>query len=135
MTGRSEKVLESRKTADDVISTYYQLLRKYPSSILDISMLPVSKEKMKALLKVMHADAINEEQRKRFMTGFIFLCRFQPGVGASPVDGKLLHGNLEENLEANIKILEKWMPWDKSSVAEAEKLLEEWRYFLKNDSI
>jgi hypothetical protein len=43
----------------------------------------------------------------------MFLSHFQDGVGASPINGKLSNGSAQDNLKADMAILEKWMPWQK----------------------
>ena len=42
---------EQPKTLGDVFEAYGALLERYPTAILDSSMLPMSKAKMKVLLK------------------------------------------------------------------------------------
>jgi hypothetical protein len=122
-------------TVTDVISAYGELLEKYPLSILDTSMLPIPKTKMKALLKTLYARASNPEQKNMLEKGFMFLSNFQDGVGATPISGKLSTGDAKANLKANMAILEKWMPWEKLSFAEMEILLSEWTRFKEGEPI
>ena len=119
----------------DVMSAYGELLEKYPLAILDISMLPIPKAKMKIVLKALYAKANNVEQENVFETGFMFLSKFQDGVGATPVDGKLLDGDVKANSKANMAILDKWRSWEKLSMAEMEILLAEWKRFKEGEPI
>ncbi|MGP0060455.1 MAG: hypothetical protein ACLPID_14315 [Beijerinckiaceae bacterium] len=126
---------EQSKTVNDVMLAYGELLEKYPSSILDISMLPIPKAKMKVLLKGMYARARNVEQQNLCEAGFMFLSNFQDGVGAKPIDGRLLQGDAKANLEANMAIMDKWMPWNELSMAEMKILLAEWKRFKEGEPI
>ena len=126
---------ERQKTVSDVISAYGELLEKYPGSVLDVSMLPMPKVKMKILLKALYAKAKNAEQENIFETGFMFLSKFQDGVGATPIDGKLSDGSVMENLKTDVAIMDKWMPWQKLSMAETGILLAEWQCFKEGEPI
>jgi hypothetical protein len=117
------------------ITAYGELLEKYPLSILDISMLPIPKAKMKVVLKALYAKTSNVEQKNLLEVGFMFLSKFQDGVGATPIDGKLMHGDVKANLKANMAILDKWRSWEKLSMAEMEILLAEWKRFKEGEPI
>jgi hypothetical protein len=76
--GRDEKP----KTAGDVLAEYAALVKKYPSAVMDISMLPFPKTQMKTMLKSVYAEATAWWVE----VGYFFLSRFQDGVGAVPID-------------------------------------------------
>jgi hypothetical protein len=116
----------------DVISVYGELLEKYPLSILDTSMLPIPKTKMKVLLKTLYAGASNPELKNSIETGFVFLSNFQDGVGVRPISGKLSKSGSAQD---NLAILDKWMPWEKVAFAEMEILLAEWKRFKEGEPI
>jgi hypothetical protein len=122
-------------TVNGVISAYGALLEKYPLSILDTSMLPIPKTKMKVLLKSLYAKASSPEQQNLFETGFMFLSNFQDGVDARPISGKLSKGDAKANLKTDMAILDKWMRWEKLAFAEMEILLAEWRRFEEGEPI
>jgi hypothetical protein len=122
-------------TVTDVISAYSELLEKYPISILDTSMLPIPKTKMKVLLKSLYARTSDPAQRSMFETGFMFLSNFQDGVGATPIRGKLSSGDAMANLKANMAILDKWKPWENLAYAEMEVLFAEWKRFKEGEPI
>jgi hypothetical protein len=123
------------KTVGDVMSAYGELVEKYPLAILDTSMLPIPKAKMKIVLKALYAKASNLEQKNLFETGFVFLSKFQEGVGATPISGELMHGDTAANLSANMATLDKWMPLEKKSITEMEILLAEWKRFKEGEPI
>ena len=126
---------EPPKTVSEVMSVYGGLIEKYPLAIIDSSMLPITKTKMKALLKVLYARAGSAEEENLYETGFMFLSKFQDGVGAVPIDGKLINGDIMENLPSNMAVLDKWMSWEKLSLAEMEILTTEWKRFKDGEPI
>lgn len=123
------------KTVGEVLDAYGALLENYPLAIMDVSMLPTSKTKMKALLKAMYAKASDPAQQNWIEVGFMFLSKFQDGVGPTPIDGTLSSGNAKTNMQADMAILDKWMPWEKLSLAESEILLAEWKRFKAGEPI
>jgi hypothetical protein len=120
---------ERQQTVADVMATYGGLLEKYPLALLDVSMLPTSKTKMKALLKALYAKARTAEQRAWFEAGYMFLSKFQDGVGTTPIDNTLPKGDTKADLEAGAAKLDKWLQWEKLSLAETEILMAEWMRF------
>ena len=90
---------------------------------------------MKVLLKSLYAKAANEKLQNHIEAGFMFLSKFQDGVGATPIDGKLIGGDVKANLKANMAILEKWTAWEKMSLAEMEILMAEWKRFKEGEPI
>jgi hypothetical protein len=131
----SEQKPRPEQTVGDVVTTYVALIAKYPLSILDTSMLPTSKAIMKVMLKSLYGQANSKEQKAFCETGFMFLSKFQDGVGATPIDGKLQSGDIKANLNANMATLSKWIEWEKLSIAETEILAAEWKRFLRGDPI
>jgi hypothetical protein len=63
------------------------------------------------------------------------LSHFQDGVGSVPIDGTLRAGTSKEDMAADRKKLDKWLPWAKLSLAEAEILLAEWQRFKEGEPI
>jgi hypothetical protein len=126
---------EPQQSVGDVMEAYGRLLQKYPLSIIDVSMLPLPKAKMKIVLKALYAEAASLEQQSFLEAGFMFLSNFQDGLGATPIDGKLLRGDPKETLEANKAILDKLLPWQKLSNAEAQILSAEWTRFKEGEPI
>lgn len=123
-------------TVTDVVSSYGELLEKYPSSILDTTMLPVPKAKMKALLKGLYAKASSPQEANAFETGFVLLANFQDGVGAAPINGELPKGTpTKASMEADMAILNRWMPWQEKAAAEMDLLLAEWKRFKAGEPI
>ncbi len=123
------------KTVDDIMSEYGGLLEKYPLAIMDISMLPIPKVKMKVILKALYAQARTTEDKNWFETGFMILSNFQDGVGAKPIDCKLPEGTTKADIQAGLAIMDKWILWQKLSAAEMEILLTEWRRFKAGEPI
>jgi hypothetical protein len=117
----------------DVMSTYGELLETYPLSIVDVSMLPLPKTKMKVFLKALYATARTAEQQRLVEKGFLFLSQFQDGVGPKPIDGTLLKGDAMQNLDTNVEIIERWTPWQKLSLAEMDILAAEWKQFKEGE--
>jgi hypothetical protein len=120
MFGWIASIFKRKQSVGDVIEAYGDLLVKYPISIMDVAMLPLSKTKMKIVLKALYARALTEDQQHMLENGFLFLISFQDGVGPVPIDRALLKGDLKKNLQANLAILDKWTPWQKLALAEME---------------
>ena len=122
------------KTVDEAMSAYRNLLVKYPIAIMDVSMLPIPKKQMKVLLKALYAKVTTTELKNYIETGFTLLSKFQEGVGPTPIDGRTpFSGKLPTQTE--IADLEKWMAWEKLSLAEAEALSAEWERYLAGEPI
>src|SRR5437660_11757126 len=109
---------KKKQTAGDIIEAYGELLEKYPMSILDVSMLPLPKTKMKLLLKSYYARASNEDQERVIENSYLLLGQFQDGVGPKPITATLLEGDVAQKLDANIAIMAKWTAWEKLALAE-----------------
>jgi hypothetical protein len=117
------------------MSTYGGLFEKYPLSIVDVSMLPLPKTKMKVFLKGLYAKAQTPEHQRLVENGFFFLSQFQDGVGPKPIDGTLIKGEVMQNLDANVEIIDRWTPWQKLSLAELDILAAEWKRFKEGEPI
>jgi hypothetical protein len=128
-------IFKRKQTIGNVLETYGDLLVKYPLSVVDVSMLPLPKTKMKVVLKALYAKARTKDQQALLENGFFFLCNFQDGVGPLPINGELLKGDPMENLDANQAILDKWMPWQKVVLAELDVLSAEWKRFKAGEPI
>jgi len=83
---------QTPKTVDEVMSAYGMLLEKYPIAIMDVAMLPIPKKQMKVLLKALHAKAIATDLQNHIEAAFTLLSKFQEGVGATPIDGRITSG-------------------------------------------
>lgn len=124
-----QTVPKTPQTVDEAMSAYGDLLVKYPIAIMDVSMLPIPKKQMKVLLKGVYAKATRADLKEYIETGFTLLSKFQEGVGPTPIDGRApFKGKLPT--QAEIAHLEKWMAWEKASLAEGEALSGEWKRFL-----
>jgi len=84
---------------------------------------------MKVLFKALYAKQTESAFQSYFENGYLFLSQFQEGVGASPIDGKLIGGDIKANLDANIAILDQYALWQKLALAEVEILTAEWKRF------
>jgi hypothetical protein len=124
-----KRVFAKKQTIGDAIGAYGALLEKYPSAIIDVSMLPTSKPKLKGLLKALYADTTDAEFANHIEVAFMSLSKFQYGVGSIPIDCTLGAGTSRADMAADSEKLEKWLPWAKLSSAEAEILLAEWDRF------
>lgn len=123
------------RMARDVMDTYCEVLNRYPSSIVDVSALPLSKTNMKIVLKALYTESPNDEQKRRIEDCFKRLSFFQDGVGPKPIDKALIRGDIIENLDANIEIIDRWTAWQKLLFAEAEILMSEWKKVTQGDPL
>jgi hypothetical protein len=97
-------------------------------------MLPIPKKQMKVLLKALYAKATTAELQNYIEVGFTLLSQFQDGVGATPIDARVMSlGQLPT--QTDIAKLEKWSAWQKLSLAEADALMAEWKRFLAGEPI
>jgi hypothetical protein len=137
MFGWMKKTLkqEPPMQVGDVLSAYGALMEKHPLAIMDISMLPIPKTKMKVLLKSLYTTANNPAQRNLFEAGFIHLSKFQDGVGHTPIDCHFPRGDIKANSQADIEAMNKWLLLEKLSLADSEVLLAEWKRFLGGEPI
>ena len=126
---------EQPKTVGDVFEAYGALLERYPTAILDSSMLPMSKTKMKVMLKAQYAKALSLGMGNQFEVGFMFLSKFQDGVGPAPIDCTLSDGDPLANMNADQAKLDKWLSWERLSLVESEVLMAEWKRFKEGEPI
>jgi hypothetical protein len=124
---------EKPKAVDGVMSAYSALLEKFLLAIMDIAMLPIPKTQMKVLLKGLHARATTAEQENTIEAGFMFLSKFQDGVGATPIDDTMTGG--KRPTQTDIAKLDRWTAWEKLSFAEMEILMAEWNCFKAGEAI
>jgi hypothetical protein len=124
-----KRVFTKEQAVGDAIELYGTLLEKYPSAILDISMLPASKSKMKLLLKALYVEASDATLANAIEVAFISLSNFQDGVGSVPIDAALRGGTSKADMAADIRKMDKWLPWSKLASAESEILMAEWDRF------
>lgn len=90
---------------------------------------------MKAMFKVLYARARSRKEEEYYEVGFMFLSKFQEGVGATPISCRLPAGDPVANLKAIGEISEKWMVWEKLSMKEMEILTAEWKRFQAGEPI
>jgi len=137
MFGWLKKILRQNQPMQvgGVLSAYGVLIEQYPLAIMDISMLPIPKTKLKVLLKGLYARTNNPDQRNLFEAGFMHLSKFQDGVGHAPIDCHLPRGDLKANSQADIEAMNKWLLMEKLSLADSEVLLAEWKRFLGGEPI
>lgn len=123
-----------KKTVDEVVSAYGALIEKYPIAIMDVSMLPIPKKQMKAVLKALYAKTTSPELQNYLAVGFTLLSQFQEGVGPIPIDGGAkFKGELPTADE--FEKLNRFLKWQKLSLAEADNLSAEWKRFLAGEPI
>lgn len=71
----------------DAIGHLSELTENYPLHVLDISLLPMPKQQLKAALKEFWR-ASSRPQRLAFEVGYVSLANFQDGVGPKPISLK-----------------------------------------------
>ena len=130
-----KSVFAKKQTVADAIGAYGALLENYPLAILDISMLPTSKTNMKVLLKALYAKTTDAKFANHIEVAFMSLSKFQDGVGSIPIDGTLSAGTSKADISTDMKKLDKWLSWQKLSVAEMEILIAEWKRFKEGEPI
>ncbi len=138
-------------TASDMIGAYGALLDKYPGFIMDVTMLPQSKLKMKVLLKTLYGLTSDPKLHSLFTEGFMSLANFQAGVGSDPVDPNIIPDDFAtddpptaQELERTRRLasdpafsakLERFIFWQQALAKEASELDREWTGFLRGDSV
>ena len=120
-------------TVADVMDAYTELLEKHSMAIMDVTTLPLPKTQMKVILKSLYAEAETRDQQNLIEAGFVFLSKFQQGVGPKPIEGIIIDDN--PPTRADILKLDKWMAWEKLSLAEADILKAEWKRYLAGEPI
>jgi hypothetical protein len=84
MFGLFKKNKQSAPEPFDAIARLGELMENYPSHVLDVSFLPMSKPELKAVLKEFWRDA-TPAQKQAIEVGYIGLANFQNGVGPKPI--------------------------------------------------
>jgi hypothetical protein len=110
-----------QETAENItrlVHTYVALLQAHPHHIIDASRLPADKQMMIEIFKL-SLLAPNEEIRKSAENWWCLLSRFQPGVGAVPIDFEISKDDptVKEWRERRERV-EKWV---EMAAAEDEK--------------
>lgn len=96
---------------------------------MDVAMLPISKRRMKILLKALFAKATTAEQQSTIEASFTLLSLFQEGVGATRINARVARsGGLPS--QPGIPNLGNWVAWDEVCAAEADALRAEWKQFV-----
>jgi len=90
---------KAENTADELtrlVAAFAALLQAHPHCIMDVSLLPTTKEKMINIFRtLLLADAAkgNEKMLKMTEDYWCLLGRFQPGVGSNPIDFEIAADN------------------------------------------
>jgi len=108
-----------------------QLLSRYPSAILDASLLPLPKPEMRLGIKAAWMQSTNQEFREWLEVGYLFLSHFQDDVGHEPVESVAMPDIKDpKDLSAWMKDFEIWTDWQKKLSKEMEMLsieFNEWK--------
>jgi hypothetical protein len=123
---RDPRIGYIERSALEVAAKLGDLMLEYPSAILDVSRLPLSKSNMKLALKVAWKLAPNADLRRFAEEAYLHLANFQDGVGDIPIEG-----NMPDNVEPTItfKLLDAWLPWAARAGKEAMALATEFNEF------
>jgi len=81
------------KTVADVMDPYAELIEEHSMAIMDVATLPLPKTQMEVILKSLYAEAETREQQNLIEAGFVFLSKFQQGVGPKPIEGIIIDDN------------------------------------------
>jgi hypothetical protein len=125
---------EKPKTVADVMAEYGALLEKYPAAVLDISMLPFPKTQMKTMLKGLYAQHTDPDLQRWIELGYVFLSRFQDGVGPVPIVCDLKATGTVPT-KAELAKFDRWHQWEKLAFAEMEFLMAEWKRFKAGEPV
>src|SRR5690242_10079280 len=123
------KKSKTEPSIGDVIAVYATLVEKHGTAILDTSMLPLPKARMKEILKAAYKQTTDAGMRGHLGVGYMFLGNFQDGVGPKPISADLPSGTSKQEMEETVRILERWKPWNDKAMAESGTLLSEWQTF------
>jgi hypothetical protein len=105
-----------------VVNTYVALLKAHPHHVMDASWLPADKWRMIKIFKIwwLAGDVIdNDDMRGAAENWWSLLSRFQPGVGAVPIDYEISEDNL--TVREWSERAERVGKWLEIGVAEMEK--------------
>jgi hypothetical protein len=119
----AKAILES---SIDAVSKLGELMETYPGFMLDASVLPRSKDEMKAAIKLLWAAF--PQQRDVLEVGYLSLANFQAGIGNKPVPL-----TLPQTLDPTriISSIDNTMSWMNRQVLEMEELHRELIAFKK----
>jgi hypothetical protein len=115
----------------NIISAYGELLTKYPSAIMDASLLPASKKAMVEAFKIAWRGTHSSEARNWIEIGWAFLPNFQDGVGDVPITAEIPNDN---PTEATIARLREYSLWAKLADAEGAIMQRDRDEFKKANS-
>ncbi|MCV0387073.1 MAG: hypothetical protein K5821_11670 [Nitrobacter sp.] len=99
-----------RENIPQILDTYTSLVVKHSGEIIDSSWLPVSKEQMIEIFKLMWVNAETDEHRDTVESLWSSISFFQDGVGSNPISPPIENVRnmpVEEMSEA----LRKYLPW------------------------
>jgi hypothetical protein len=91
-----------QRSINELLEEYALLLENYPAAILDVSMLPLPKDKMKTILKLLYEEQTDPCFQDYFEKGFLALSRFQKGVGIGPIHALLPSEDASSLLDGNM---------------------------------
>ncbi|MFZ5791858.1 MAG: hypothetical protein ACOY3L_14295 [Pseudomonadota bacterium] len=77
------------QNALDAVARLGDLMQTHPGAILDESRLPLPKPVMKTALLIAWKFADSGHARSAIEAAYVHLCRFQKGVGDTPIDSTL----------------------------------------------
>jgi hypothetical protein len=97
-------------------------------------MLPASKDKVKAALKVAYVSNKDPQVRTILSNAYVYLGNFFDGVGSTPINLGLpkstdVSAEGQPDPTSVMKALEESLPWQKRTLAEANALREEFEQF------
>ena len=104
-------------------------MEKYPGAILDASLLPLPKDRMKQVIKEVYATNAFPSAREYLPMAFMTLSNFQDGVGPKP-----LYPNAPKHPSGDLSELNAWLKWSEKTTNESKELLTEWNRFLAGKS-
>ena len=120
-----KKPSSSTPDLEAIVHALGALMDKYPTQVLDTSMLPLPKTEMKAAIKEAWL-ASDLPTRKILEAGYVFLAQFQDGVGDRPIDSAIRPGMSPREVLAVLKPAQEW---NKRCASEGDILLAEVRAF------
>ena len=111
-----------------------ELIERYPNAVLDVSMLPLPKDKMKLAIKAAWMLEKNTKSREALEVGYSFLGYFQDGIGSAPLKNPTVElppskdpKAIKEWLASNGENMKKWTAWQITSLDECTNLAKEFK--------
>jgi len=126
------------KSSAELLGTFCELMERYPTSLLDISCLPASKQKMKTAIKEMW----QREPKLRYPLAqmYLYLSHFQDGISDIVLDCKPFSSNVAgleplkqeapETIGRRSDDFQQRLTWEKFFSSEMETLKQEWAKFV-----